>query len=68
MRLEKYLLICLVVLLRLPMPEMLDVDHQQERILKEYIKGDIQIPEYDPEELKRVSVGAGVLLGGMGGA
>lgn len=27
-----------------------------------------QIPEYDPETLKNVSVGAGVLLGGLGGA
>ena len=27
-----------------------------------------QIPEYDKEELKKASVGAGVLLGGLGGA
>lgn len=26
------------------------------------------LPEYDPEELEKVSVGAGVLLGGLGGA
>lgn len=29
---------------------------------------DIHLPEYDREELKEVSVGAAVLLGGMGGA
>lgn len=35
---------------------------------KEYnIKG-INLPKYDKEELKNVSVGAGVLLGGLGGA
>ena len=28
----------------------------------------VKIPEYDPEKLKDVSVGAGVLLGGLGGA
>ena len=35
---------------------------------KDYSKEDVQIPRYDPEELKRVSVGAGVLIGGVGGA
>ena len=29
---------------------------------------DVKIPKYEPEELKKVSVGAGVLLGGLGGA
>ena len=29
---------------------------------------EFQIPEYNPEELKKTSVGAGVLLGGLGGA
>lgn len=29
---------------------------------------EVQIPEYNPEELKKTSVGAGVLLGGLGGA
>lgn len=28
----------------------------------------VDLPEYDPEKLKQVSVGAGVLLGGIGGA
>ena len=28
----------------------------------------VDIPQYDPEEIKQVSVGAGVLLGGLGGA
>ncbi len=32
------------------------------------VAGDVKLPEYDPEELKKVSVGASVLLGGMGGA
>ena len=35
---------------------------------KEYSKDDVKIPMYDAEELKEVSVGAGVLLGGLGGA
>lgn len=35
---------------------------------KKYEKDGVEIPEYDPEELKRVSIGAGVLLGGLGGA
>lgn len=35
---------------------------------KEYSKEGVKLPEYDPEELKEVSVGAGVLLGGIGGA
>lgn len=35
---------------------------------KKYEKDGVEIPEYNPEELKRVSVGAGVLLGGLGGA
>lgn len=30
--------------------------------------GGVDLPEYDPEELEKVSVGAGVLLGGLGGA
>ena len=30
--------------------------------------GDLKLPEYDPAKLKEVSVGAGVLLGGIGGA
>ena len=29
---------------------------------------DIEIPEYEAEELKKVSTGAGLLLGGVGGA
>lgn len=35
---------------------------------KEYTKDGVEIPSYDAEELKKVSVGAGVLLGGLGGA
>lgn len=35
---------------------------------KTYHKDDVSIPDYDAEELKKVSVGAGVLLGGIGGA
>lgn len=35
---------------------------------KAYQKGDVEIPEYNAEDLKSVSVGAGVLLGGLGGA
>ncbi len=35
---------------------------------KAYKKESVEIPKYDAEELKEVSVGAGVLLGGIGGA
>ena len=35
---------------------------------KEYKKDGVTLPKYDREELKSVSVGAGVLLGGLGGA
>jgi|GEM_PF-1066598 len=37
-------------------------------VFKEYQKNGVTIPTYDPEEIKQVSVGAGVLLGGLGGA
>lgn len=30
--------------------------------------GDVSLPQYNAEELKQVSIGAGVLLGGLGGA
>lgn len=30
--------------------------------------GDVKLPKYNPEELKEVSIGAGVLMGGLGGA
>lgn len=33
-----------------------------------YTKNGISLPQYDGEKLKEVSVGAGVLLGGLGGA
>lgn len=33
-----------------------------------YEKGDVALPKYDAEELQKVSIGAGVLLGGLGGA
>ena len=35
---------------------------------KEYSKDGVKLPTYDKEELTNVSVGAGVLLGGLGGA
>lgn len=35
---------------------------------KEYKMEGVKLPEYDKEELKKVSIGAGVLLGGLGGA
>lgn len=35
---------------------------------KEYKRNGITIPQYDREKLKEVSIGAGVLLGGIGGA
>lgn len=35
---------------------------------KRYNKENIDIPKYDKEELKKVSIGAGVLLGGIGSA
>lgn len=35
---------------------------------KEYSHGSLKIPSYNPEEIKKVSIGAGVLLGGIGGA
>lgn len=34
----------------------------------EYVKDDVSIPKFDADELKKVSTGAGVLLGGLGGA
>lgn len=41
---------------------------QNRPIMKEIEIDGVKIPEYDPEKLKDVSVGAGVLLGGLGGA
>lgn len=35
---------------------------------KEYNKDGVTLPKYDKEQLKNVSVGAGVLIGGLGGA
>lgn len=35
---------------------------------KEYQKDGVTIPSFSPEEIQKVSVGAGVLLGGLGGA
>lgn len=37
-------------------------------VFKAYEKGGVKVPEYKPEELKEVSVGAGILLGGISGA
>jgi len=36
--------------------------------MREISLGDVKIPRYEMEDLKRVSVGASVLLGGLGGA
>lgn len=35
---------------------------------KQYTRNGVSIPQYNGEELKKVSIGAGVLLGGIGGA
>lgn len=35
---------------------------------KSYTKDGVKLPEYKAEELKKASVGAGVLMGGLGGA
>ena len=35
---------------------------------KKYSKDGVDLPEYEAEELKKVSTGAGILLGGVGGA
>lgn len=35
---------------------------------KEYKRNGIDLPEYEAEELRKISAGAGVLLGGIGGA
>lgn len=35
-------------------------------IFKEYSNGEIKIPEYNPEKLKEISLGAGLLLSGAG--
>ncbi len=32
------------------------------------IPNDVNIPKYDPEELKKISIGAGIIAGGLGGA
>lgn len=37
-------------------------------LFKGYNKNEVNLPQYDKEELKKVSIGAGVLLGGIGGA
>ena len=36
--------------------------------LKSFSEGRFNLPDYNPEQLKKVGVGAGVLLGGLGGA
>lgn len=35
---------------------------------EQYVKDGVTIPEYDGEKLKKISIGAGILLGGIGGA
>lgn len=47
--------------------------HLLERIqnkpeFRSYQTENVKLPEYNPEEIKKVSVGAGVLMGGLGGA
>lgn len=37
-------------------------------VFKSYEKDEVKIPDYNKEELKEVSVGAGILLGGISGA
>lgn len=37
-------------------------------VFETYSKNGIELPKYDEEKIKEVSVGAGVLLGGLGGA
>lgn len=41
---------------------------QNRPVFAEYNKNGVKLPTYDGEKLKEVSVGAGVLLGGLGGA
>lgn len=41
---------------------------QERPIFEEFIKEDVKIPKYDMEELKKASIGAGALLGGLAGA
>lgn len=41
---------------------------QNRPVFKSYEKDNITIPQYSGEKLKEVSIGAGVLLGGIGGA
>lgn len=41
---------------------------QNRPVFKSFDKNGIHLPEYEAEELKKVSAGAGVLLGGIGGA
>lgn len=41
---------------------------QNRPVFEEYNKNGIKLPSYDREKLKEVSIGAGVLLGGLGGA
>lgn len=41
---------------------------QNRPAFKEYSKDGVDLPAYEAEELKKIAVGAGVLLGGVGGA
>lgn len=41
---------------------------QNRPLFKEYTKDGVKLPVYDKETLKNVSIGAGVLLGGLSGA
>lgn len=41
---------------------------QNRPVFKAYSKDGVELPKFDGEKLKEVSIGAGVLLGGLGGA
>lgn len=47
--------------------DVLEMIHNRPQF-KPYNKSGVNIPKYDGQQLKKVSIGAGVLLGGIGGA
>jgi hypothetical protein len=47
--------------------QIIEIIQNKPKFIK-YSKEGVDIPEYNAEDLKKVSVGAGILLGGMGGA
>ncbi|MGN1249265.1 MAG: hypothetical protein ACI4XW_04230 [Candidatus Spyradocola sp.] len=46
---------------------LIEVIQNKPRFIQ-YNKEGVKLPEYNPEELKQVSIGAGVLMGGLSGA